>query len=177
MGLWIINSSISKGGTLMENTTQNTAEKADIGKRFAAVVIDSIIASIAVRVFGYVPFIGPLLGSVVGAAYMLGRDGLSYEFMDHRSIGKKLMKLRPIKVDGGTMDLETSLKRNWMFGFGPLAMIAMFIPIIGWFILLPLIAIASLVLAILESVFVLKDPEGRRWGDMLADTKVIEVEE
>ena len=108
---------------------------------------------------------------------MLGRDGLSYEFMDHRSIGKKLMKLRPIKVDGSEMDLETSLKRNWMFGFSPLAMIAIFIPIIGWFILLPLIAIASLVLAIMEAVFVLKDPEGRRWGDSLADTKVIEVDE
>ena len=33
--------------------------------------------------------------------YILTRDGFEYDFMKYRSIGKQLMKLRPVIVDGG----------------------------------------------------------------------------
>jgi uncharacterized protein involved in cysteine biosynthesis len=147
-------------------TTQNTGGKADLGKRFIAVIIDAVIAS----VIGFIPIIGGL----IGAAYMLLRDGFSYEFMDHRSIGKKLIKLRPVRLDRGTMDIETSIKRNWMFGLGGIIQVFMYIPIIGW-LLIPVVGLVALVIGIMEIVFVLKDEEGRRWGDKLANTKVIEV--
>jgi uncharacterized protein involved in cysteine biosynthesis len=151
----------------MENsTTQNTSGKADAGKRAIAIIIDAVIASVV----GFIP----IIGGVIGAAYMLLRDGFSYEFMDHRSLGKKLIKLRPVRLDKGTMDIETSIKRNWMFALGGVVQVLLYIPIIGWF-LIPIVGIVALVIGIMEIVFVLKDEEGRRWGDKMANTKVIEV--
>lgn len=153
----------------MENSTsQNTGRKADLGKRAVAAIIDGVIAG----VIGFIPIIGGL----VGTAYMVLRDGLEFEFMDRRSLGKKLMKLRPVRLDGGTMDIETSLKRNWMFGLGALIQVLRFIPVV-WILLIPIVGVAALVIGIMEIVFVLKDEEGRRWGDTIANTKVIEVNE
>jgi uncharacterized RDD family membrane protein YckC len=153
----------------MENSTvQNTGEKAELGKRAVAAIIDGLIAG----VIGFIPIIGGL----VGTAYMVLRDGLEFEFMDQRSIGKKLMKLRPVRLDGGTVDIETSLKRNWMFGLGALIQVLRFIPLVRW-LLIPIVGVAALVIGIMEIVFVLKDEEGRRWGDTIANTKVIEVDE
>ncbi len=137
-------------------------EKADLVKRFVAVVIDGLLSGI----IGLVPVVGGL----VGAAYMLLRDGLELDFMDGRSLGKKVMKLRPVRLDGGPMDIATSVKRNIPFAIGPVIMI---IPILGW-ILGPII---SLIIGLVESVLVLTDSEGRRMGDKLADTMVIEVDE
>jgi hypothetical protein len=47
---------------------------------------------------------------------------------------------------------------------------------IGWLLTIGL-GLVSLGILIMEIVFTLKDPEGRRWGDHLANTKVIEVNE
>ena len=153
----------------MENsTTQPGGGKADVGKRAIALIIDGVIAGVV----GIIPIIGGL----VGVAYILVRDGLEYEFMDHRSIGKKLMKLRPVRLDGGKVDIETSIKRNWMFALGVVIQIFMYIPIFRW-LLIPLLSLAAAVIGIMEIVFVLKDAEGRRWGDQLANTKVIEVKD
>ena len=153
----------------MENSgTRNTSGKADLGKRAVAAIIDGVIAG----VIGFIPIIGGL----VGTAYMVLRDGLEFEFMDHRSIGKKLMKLRPVRLDGETVDIETSIKRNWMFGLGALIQVLRFIPVV-WILLIPIVGVAALVIGIMEIVFVLKDEEGRRWGDNIANTKVIEVDE
>jgi uncharacterized RDD family membrane protein YckC len=141
--------------------------KPDAMARALAFLIDAV----AVYAVGMVPVIGGL----VGIAYVLARDGLAFEFMDGRSIGKKLMKLRPVRLDGQPMDLRTSVMRNWPLTLGSLAQILLFIPVIGW-ILIPFVALAGLVVAVLEILRVLNDPEGRRWGDQLAGTKVIVVE-
>lgn len=50
-----------------------------------------------------------------------------------------------------------------------------FIPVLGW-ILIPFVGLAGLVIAVIEALRVMNDPEGRRWGDQLAGTKVIVVE-
>lgn len=138
-----------------------TATKADLTKRLIAALIDNVLASLV----GFIP----VVGGIVGAAYILLKDGLDLEFMDKRSIGKKLMKLRPVRLDGGSMDITTSLQRNWPLAIGSVLSI---IPILGWIIAVPV----ALVIGIIELVLVLTDPEGRRLGDKLADTKVIEVE-
>ncbi len=135
--------------------------KADLGKRAVALIIDGVISGI----LGLVP----LVGMVAGAAYMLFRDGFEFPFMDHRSVGKKLMKLRPVRLDDGPVDLTTSLKRNWIFAL-PLAVFA--IPLLG--VLAPFV---SLAVAIIEILLVLTRDDGRRWGDQLAETQVIEVED
>jgi uncharacterized RDD family membrane protein YckC len=87
-------------------TTQNSSGKADLTKRAVALIIDGLIAG----AIGRIPFIGGL----IGAAYMLTRDGFEFDFMDHRSLGKKLMKLRPVRLDGKPVDIETSMRRNWV---------------------------------------------------------------
>lgn len=134
--------------------------KADIGKRIIAALIDGLIAGVA----GFIPVIGGL----AGAAYMLVRDGVELDFMDLRSLGKKVMKLRPVRLDGQPMDIVTSIKRNIPFAIGPLIMV---VPILGW-VIGPIVA---LIIGIIEIILVLTDPDGRRMGDKFADTKVIEV--
>jgi uncharacterized RDD family membrane protein YckC len=138
-----------------------TTTKADLAKRFIAALIDNVLASLVSAI--------PVVGGIVGAAYILLKDGLEFEFMDKRSIGKKLMKLRPVRLDGGSMDITTSIQRNWPLAIGSVLSI---IPLLGWIIAVPV----ALVIGIIELVLVLTDPEGRRLGDKLAGTKVIEVE-
>lgn len=148
---------VSMGGGVM---------KADLAKRFIAAVIDAVVAG----VLGFIP----LVGSIAGAAYMLVRDGLELDFMDGRSIGKKVMKLRPVTNDGSKMTIEKSIRRNWMFGLGAFHGILLFIPVLGW-ILMFIISIVGLLIGIFEIFKVLTDAEGRRMGDNMAGTKVIET--
>ncbi|MBN2413235.1 RDD family protein [candidate division KSB1 bacterium] len=142
--------------------------KADVGKRFIAAIIDTVIA--------FAICIIPLIGGIIGTAYMLLKDGLNYEFMDRRSIGKKMMKLRPVTLDGKEVDIHVSLKRNWMLALGVLIMFLLVIPIFGW-VLIPIVALVSLVLGIIEIIFIISKEDGRRLGDKIANTQVIEVEE
>ncbi len=142
--------------------------KPDVGKRILAALIDGVLAFI----IGLIPFIGGL----IGAAYMLTRDGLDVDFMDRRSLGKKAFKLRPVRLDGRPMDLETSFKRNFVFALGPIAEVFAYIPLIGWAIAI-LLGVVGLVLIVIEIVLVVSDAEGRRLGDKVGGTKVIEVGE
>ena len=96
------------------------------------------------------------------------RDGLPLEFMNGRSLGKKFMKLRPTRLDGNPMDLEASIKRNWMFGVSYFGSVS-FLGLIG-----SLIGLVASVVILYECYKVLTDKEGRRWGDELAGTHVIE---
>lgn len=152
--------------TPQKPTTPSANGKADLGKRFIAAIIDATIAVVVGLI--------PVIGGLIGAAYLLLRDGFEYGFMDHRSVGKKLMKLRPVTLDGGTVDINISVKRNWMFALGALVQALILIPIVGW-VLIPIVGLAALVIGVIEIVLVFTNEEGRRWGDKLANTKVIEV--
>lgn len=143
------------------------AGKADLSKRFIAGIIDAVIAF----GIGLIPFIGGL----IGAAYWLVRDGMELDFMDHRSVGKKLVKLRPVTLDGSPMDIMVSVKRNWMFALGGIGQLLIF-TIVGILLAIPLFFV-MLLLVIVEVVLVLTDPQGRRLGDKIANTIVIEVDE
>lgn len=136
--------------------------KADLGKRIVAAIIDAACA--------FVVGLIPIIGGLIGAAYLLLRDGFEFDFMDQRSLGKKLMKLRPVLLDGGKVDLVVSIKRNWILAIPSILMV---IPVLGW-IAAPFIGLA---IGIIELILVITDPEGRRIGDKLAGTKVVEVEE
>jgi uncharacterized RDD family membrane protein YckC len=140
--------------------------KADLTKRFIAALIDGVIGGVV----SFVPFVGGL----AAAAYFLLRDGLDVDFMRNRSLGKKIMKLRPVTLDGGPLDLVASAKRNWMFALGGVITMLLWIPILGWLLVFP-VALVALALAVVELVLVLTDPLGRRFGDKMANTQVIEV--
>ncbi|HET9027785.1 MAG TPA: RDD family protein [Trueperaceae bacterium] len=149
-------------------TATTTNSKPDVGKRAIAYIIDAVIASI----LGYIPVIGSLLGF----AYILTRDGFSFEFMDGRSVGKKLMKLRPVRDDGGTMDITTSIKRNWTLAVGSLGFLVVYAPFLGIIALSLLLTLVGAIIGIIELYLVLTAPDGRRLGDRFAGTHVIEVD-
>lgn len=138
--------------------------RADLGKRAIAAIIDAVIAIVVGLI--------PLVGGIAATAYWLVRDGMDIEFMDHRSIGKKVMKLRPVTLDGQPMDITASVKRNWMFALGGIAQFFA-MTIIGLVIAIPL-GLAAIVIGIIEVVLVFTDAEGRRMGDKMAGTRVIE---
>ena len=142
--------------------------KADLTKRVVAGLIDGVAAVLVGMI--------PVVGWIVAPAYWLLRDGLDIEFMDRRSVGKKLTKLRPVRDDGLPMDIETSVRRNWVFAIGGLIGLLAAIPIIGW-LLLPFAIIAAIAIGAIEIFLTVVDPEGRRFGDKFAGTKVIEVED
>ena len=141
-------------------------KRPDLGKRAIAALIDVVIA----MVVGFVP----IAGGIAATAYWLVRDGLDLDFMDRRSIGKKVMKLRPVTLDGQPLDIATSAKRNWMFALGGItqffAMTIIGLPIAF------LLGLVAFVIGIIEIVLVFTDAEGRRIGDKMAGTRVIETD-
>ena len=158
----------TESGTTFDGMNVAALPKADLGKRFLAALIDAVIAAVAGAI--------PIIGGIAGAAYMVVRDGLDVEFMQNRSLGKKVMKLKPVMMDGRPVDIRSSVLRNWMWGIGALTSVLLYIPILGW-VLIPFVAVVALGIGIFEIYKVLTDEGGRRWGDSLADTKVIEVDD
>ncbi len=140
--------------------------KADIGKRLVAGFIDGVLCLLVSSV--------PGVGILVGIAYLLVRDGLEFSFMERRSIGKQLMKLRPVRNDGRPMDIATSFHRNALLAVGPLGALLMAVPLLGW-LLGFLIGAAGLVIGVIEVLRIFSDPGGRRLGDDMAETCVLEV--
>jgi uncharacterized RDD family membrane protein YckC len=141
--------------------------KADVAKRLVAALIDGALCAAASMV--------PVLGALVGAVYVVVRDGLDVEFMKRRSIGKQVMKVRAVRLDGQPMDLATSVKRSFPFMVGLLGLPFLVIPILGW-VIAGLLGTVQLVISIIEVVLVLTDPEGRRMGDRIAGTRVVDSE-
>lgn len=138
--------------------------KADLTKRFIAAVIDGIISSIVAVI--------PVIGAIVGAAYTLTKDAIMFQVTKdaqwkNRSIGKKLMGLEVVSASGADIDLAASCMRNWPLAIGTIIMI---VPIIGWIIG----GLVAFVLGILELLLVLSDAKGRRLGDKVGNTMVVE---
>lgn len=151
--------------------------KAPLGKRAAALIIDGVIAGVIASVFG---LLGSRLGGIgvlVGAGYTLCRDGLSLEFANGRSVGKQLMGLGVQRLDGRPMDLETSIRRNWPLAVGSIlsglgglvggGLGALLGGLVG--------AGIGTVIGLIEVVLVFTDAQGRRIGDKMAGTEVVET--
>lgn len=145
--------------------------KADLGRRFGALLVDGLIAGVIYAILGNLNY---TLGWLAYAAYILVRDGLSLEFMNGRSIGKKLLKLRIVRDDGAPMDLQTSVMRNLPMALG--AIINALIWIGGWqlWATLSWLGLVASLIALVECILVLTDAEGRRFGDKFAKTHVVD---
>ncbi len=152
----------------LNSLTATVAPRADLSKRAIAAIIDFVIASVLSRI--------PLVGWFAGIGYILVRDGLDLEFIDRQSVGKKLMGLKTVRLDGEKMDISVSIRRNWMFALGTLASLVVWIPVLGFLTVL-VMALLSFLIGVYEVYLVFNDPDGRRWGDTFAGTKVIEIDE
>jgi uncharacterized RDD family membrane protein YckC len=121
--------------------------------RTAAKVLDFILVAAIIEVI-------PRAGFFAGFAYLLLGDGL----FDGRSLGKRLIRLQVVSAESRQpCSFRESILRNSTFGLGYLLWL---VPWIGW--------IFIALIAALEFVLVLGSKEGKRLGDELAKTTVIE---
>lgn len=128
--------------------------KVDNVKRIFAFVIDVIIANLCSLI--------PFIGGIIGFLYMLLRDGL----MDGQSVGKKLLGLKTMTPHGPATYSE-SARRNIIFAIPSLFQI---IPFIGWIIS----GILAIIIWAVEIYKIINDPFGKRYGDIWADTQVVD---
>ena len=150
-------------------------------RRFAAAFLDGALAltlalvpaaltpgALKGRMFG--------VGLLLGAVYLLLRDGLPYAEWGARSLGKRWLGLRPYRLGGVGLTWASSARRNATVG-GAFAVWAM-IYLAGGFRGVPfggLLMWAAVAVVAVEAVLVAIDPVGRRLGDRIADTRVIEA--
>jgi uncharacterized RDD family membrane protein YckC len=123
-----------------------------IATRLIAGVIDVVIAaSLMVTMIMILPSFTSMLGYVAYAGYLIARDSLP--FLGGQSVGKKVMKIRAVTLDGQSLvgKWETALIRSGV----------LLIPIFGF--------VEMIVLVTREG----KPDVGRRLGDEWAKTKVI----
>jgi uncharacterized RDD family membrane protein YckC len=150
-------------------TAASASETPDTLTRFLAILIDGVVAG----VLSSIPLIGGL-GGILGAAYFVVRDGLELDVMNERSLGKHVMDLRVERLDGQSMDIEASVRRNWMWGIGTVSSAVASFPLFGPFFSIPL-AVFGLAVGLYEAYRVLTREDGRRWGDELAETRVVKA--
>ena len=156
---------ITEDSTTDGQQSADSEEEVDLAKRFLATLIDGVVVAFCSAI--------PIIGGLVGIFYFLVRDGLSLSFLQGRSLGKMFMGLQVVRMDGNPMDLETSVRRNWMFAVAPITGLLMWIPFLGK-LFIPVAILLSIVIGLFEIYNLVSDDEGRRWGDRLAGTRVVE---
>ena len=128
--------------------------KAQVLNRGIAKLIDLFIIAAAGQMFGPVGFLG-------GLAYILIADG----FAGGRSIGKRLIGLQTVLPDRReAAGFRESIIRNLPFA---VAQIVFVVPYVGWLVSAAIIAF--------EAVLIIGNEQGRRLGDEVAGTQVLDV--
>jgi uncharacterized RDD family membrane protein YckC len=127
----------------------------------------------------YVGRILGFLGSLVSVGYVLGRDVL----VGGMSLGKKTQGIRAVTTAGAPIGLMDSAKRNLFFAIGSLlgllSATLRLLPCLGDAVacmLTPLTVIGmvvGLVVAVVEVIKIVQDPQGVRLGDAFAGTRVV----
>ncbi|WP_455241679.1 RDD family protein [Petrachloros mirabilis] len=132
--------------------------KAQVLNRFIAKLIDLFLAAAAAEVI--VP-----VGFLVGLAYLLVADG----FAGGRSIGKRLIGLQTVLPETREpAGFRESIIRNIPFAVAQLTFAVPYVgPYLGWFV--------SAVVVGFEAVLIIGNEQGRRLGDELAGTQVLDV--
>lgn len=128
--------------------------KAHVLNRFIAKLIDLFIVVAAGQ-------IAPPVGLLSGLAYILIADG----FAGGKSVGKRLVGLQTMRVDSrDAAGFRESIIRNLPLGC---AQIAFAIPWVGWLISAGILAF--------EGLLIIGNEQGRRLGDEVARTHVIDA--
>ncbi len=165
----------------MASTVSRTSAPPVRIRRFAAAFLDGVLALLIAltpaaltpgvlkgRMFG--------LGLLLGAAYLLLRDGIPYAEWGARSLGKRWLGIRPYLPRGGALDWQVSARRNATVA-GAVAVWAL-LYLAGGYRGIPfgeiVLGLAALVVAA-EAALVAIDPVGRRVGDRIAHTRVVEA--
>lgn len=122
--------------------------------RTAAKIVDFILIAAVIEII-------PRAGFFAGLTYLLLGDG----FLDGRSIGKKLLRIRVVSVETySPCTFKDSILRNSTFAVGYVLLV---VPLIGW--------VFILIISIVEFILLLGSKDGMRLGDEIAKTAVIET--
>lgn len=128
--------------------------KAQVLNRGIAKLIDLFIVAAASQMIGPVGFLA-------GLAYILISDG----FAGGRSIGKRLIGLQTVFPGRHeAAGFRDSIIRNLPFA---VAQLAFAIPYVGWLV--------SVVIIGFEAVLILGNEQGRRLGDEVAGTQILDA--
>lgn len=128
--------------------------KAQMLNRGIARLIDLFIVAAAGQMLVPVGFLG-------GLAYILIADG----FSGGRSIGKRLIGLQTVLPgQREAAGFRESIIRNLPFA---VAHVAFAVPYVGWLLSIAIIAF--------EAVLIVGNEQGRRFGDEVAGTQVLDV--
>ena len=128
--------------------------KAQVLNRGIAKLIDLFIVAAAGQMIVPVGFLG-------GLAYILIADG----FAGGRSIGKRLIGLQTVLPNRReAAGFRESIIRNLPFA---VAQVAFAVPYVGWLVSVAIIAF--------EAVLILGNEQGRRLGDEVAGTQVLDA--
>jgi uncharacterized RDD family membrane protein YckC len=158
--------------------------------RFIALAIDAgaifalVIVVIILNIVGSI--ISTILGSLVqiaGAAVMCGFILLRDFIVSGNSIGKHLMKIKVVTAEGGPITVVHSVKRNLVYSITSLiwllSTILGLIPFLGCIagivlsVLQFFVGLAVLAFFVWELITITKSPEGLRWSDTFAGTRVV----
>jgi uncharacterized RDD family membrane protein YckC len=128
--------------------------KAHVLNRFIAKLIDLFIVFAAGEIASPVGFL-------FGLAYILTADG----FAGGKSIGKRVVGLQTMRVDSrDAAGFRESIIRNLPLAC---AQIAFAIPWVGWLV--------SLAIVTFEGLLIIGNEQGRRLGDEVAGTHVLDA--
>lgn len=139
------------------------ADKVRIANRVVAKCID-LATTMGLAVLLPYP-LGPLLGFL----YSIFADGLNFGRLKGQSLGKKVMKLQVIHlVREEPASFRDSALRNAPVGVATFFAI---IPVWGWLIL----GLIGVPLMVMEVYLMMTVERGRRLGDVMGDTEVVEA--
>lgn len=140
-----------------------TEVKVSVLNRVVAKLID-LLLFVALSVILPYP-LGPLLGFT----YSLAGDSMCFGPFRGQSVGKKLMKLQVIDLlTRKPGSVRESVLRNAPVG---VATFFALIPVWGWLIL----GFVGIPLMLIEVSLMVRVDTGRRLGDLMGDTEVIEI--
>lgn len=130
-------------------------EKATVGSRVLAYLVDAIVGGLLSLI--------PVLGGVLNFGYFLLRDGIG----EGQGVGKRLLGIRVVSYPGGrAISYGDSARRNLVFALPALLLL---IPVLGR----AMYGVVMVLVWLMEIYLVLRDPEGRRFGDRWAGTMVV----
>jgi len=127
----------------------------------------------------YLPRVVTFVGSLVSLGYILGRDVVAGD----RSLGKQVQGIRVLTIAGGPIGFMESARRNAIFAIGSaLGVVSStlgLVPCLGDAVrclLMPVWILGGLIslgAAIFELLQITQRPDGVRYGDQMAGTRVV----
>ncbi len=149
--------------TVRSTLPEGARVKVAVMQRVAAKAVDMVLTVLIAALVWYP--IGPFLA----IAYSLLADGIDRWGFSGQSVGKRIVGLRVVRVlDGSPARWRESALRNLPAGIATFFAI---IPLWGWIIFV----LVGIPLALIEVFLMLKLEHETRLGDVMADTRVIEL--